>query len=183
LGIALIASNNPFGVTCPKNKKDMIQRMQSLYLLGIVLIIGALCFGSTFEQWSIAETGQQLYSLNLSSLKIYDTNHTLINSEIQWLTLVPAVLLAGYVLNILFAFKDRKKQLKLSRWSFLLFALLYVLAVSNGYRSVPGFSLTLSIKGSLFGSLLFIFLYYLNFRALMLIKHDEELVRSADRIR
>lgn len=183
LGIALIASNNPFNVTCAKNKKVMIQRIQSLYLLGIVLIIGALCFGSTFEQWSTAETGQQLYSLNLSSLRIYDANHSLINSEMQWLTLVPAILLAVYMLNILFAFKDRKKQLKLCRWSFLLFALLYVLAVSNGYRSVPGFSLALSIKGSLFGTLLFVFLYYLNFRALMLIKRDEELVRSADRIR
>ena len=161
----------------------MIQRMQSLYLLGIVLIIGALCFGSTFEQWNISETAQQLYSLNLSSLRIYDQNHLLINSEMQLLTLIPAGLLAIYVLNIIFSYKDRSKQIKLCRWNFALFLLLYALAVSNGFRSIPGFSLMLAIKGSLFGTLLFVFLYYLNFRALMLIKRDENLVRSADRIR
>ena len=160
----------------------MIQRIQTLYLLGIVLIIVTLCFGSTFEQWSSSQPSQ-LYSLNLSMLRIFDTNHVLINSEIQWLTLAPAALFIIFILYLILSFKNRAKQITLCKWNFALFLLLYALAVSNGFRSIPGFSLAYAIRGSLFGTILFVFLYYLNFRALMMIRRDVELVKSADRIR
>lgn len=161
----------------------MIQRVQSIYLLGICVILGVLSFGQVLDQWAMNGNDMIHYSLNLRMFYVYDQNAVIIQSEWQWLTFSAAILLVAYNLYILFSFKNRTKQIKLCRYNFLLILLLLALTISNGYRVIPSFNPVLAIKGSVFGVMLFVFLLYLNFRTIMLIKRDDDLVRSADRIR
>ncbi|MFN5919762.1 MAG: hypothetical protein ACK45I_00525, partial [Bacteroidota bacterium] len=60
-----------------------------------------------------------------------------------------------------------------------LIAALFVKAVMD----IPGFTFAGQSMQSVFALALLFFTAYLNMRAIMLIKKDEELVRSADRIR
>lgn len=159
----------------------MIQRAQSLYLTGIIAIIGVLCFGSMFEQWD--PSNGQRYSLNLNEFRTFDKNGTLLTAATQWTTLIPAILVAAFTIAIIFSYKNRPRQIKMCWWNYLLIILLIALTVSGAFRNIPGFDLKEAFKSSLFGCLLSLFLLYLNFRAIMLIKRDEDLVRSADRIR
>jgi uncharacterized membrane protein len=54
---------------------------------------------------------------------------------------------------------------------------------STAALKIPGFNMSSLSFASTFGIALMIFMFYLNWRAIMLIKRDEELVKSADRIR
>lgn len=161
----------------------MIQRIQTVYLLGICAILCVLSFGQVLDQWTLNGDVMTHYSLNLRAFYVFDQNANIIQTETQWLTFGATLLLIAYNLFILFSFKNRVKQIKLCKYNFVLILLLVALTFSNAYRVIPAFSPMEAIKGSFFGSILFVFLLYLNFRTLLLIKKDEDLVRSADRIR
>jgi hypothetical protein len=53
----------------------------------------------------------------------------------------------------------------------------------KAYLFIPNFSSDKMMISSIFGIAIFLFIVYLNVRVYVLIKKDEDLVRSADRIR
>jgi uncharacterized membrane protein len=53
----------------------------------------------------------------------------------------------------------------------------------KAFTTIPNFAFNTLSMQSTFGLALLFFMLYLNLRALLLIRKDEELVKSADRIR
>jgi hypothetical protein len=60
---------------------------------------------------------------------------------------------------------------------------LIILFVIKAYYFIPSFNAEKLMLPSIIGIALFLFVAYLNVRIFFLIKKDEELIRSADRIR
>jgi RsiW-degrading membrane proteinase PrsW (M82 family) len=122
------------------------------------------------------------YELSFIYFKIYE-NGTLISSTIQYASITMLALVIGWTLNIMFAYKNRQKQIKLGRINFIFIGGLIISLFTKATMDIPGFTFAGQSMQSVFGLSLLFFMAYLNFRAIMLIKKDEELVRSADRIR
>ncbi len=151
----------------------MIQRIQSIYFLVSAFIFIAVF---TFPLWTYSN-GQGVYNMFVYSLKN-------IQSGVSLYTLLPLVILSALtaVLNIiaLFTYKNRKKQMHICKINYLLiFGFMIVLTMyiirmgntlqTNGY---PGFGLIMPFIG-----------LTLVFMAHKAVKRDEDLVKSADRIR
>jgi amino acid transporter len=84
---------------------------------------------------------------------------------------------------IIGSYKDRKKQIKFGWINMVAIVLLVVAFLVKAILFIPNFDSSNLLVLSIFGMSIFFFIIYLNLRAIMLIKKDEELVRSADRIR
>lgn len=125
----------------------------------------------------------ELYSLNLWTLQMSDVKGQVLSTETQWLSGTLMLALLAFTLFIIFSFKNRPRQIQLARINYLLILALALGFLANAARIIADFSFQALINGAMIGLLLFVLMLYLNFRALMLIKKDEELVRSADRIR
>jgi hypothetical protein len=161
----------------------MLQRIQSVYLAAVAAISIALFFmplGALTEVVNPQSTG----------------------NSASWLFKVPCTEISGaagnrvdtgnYVLMVLnsitgiltvmavFSFKDRKKQLQLCRISLILICLFTAAAyfIEDRLRRESGGTLTY-----LFGSYLPVIQLILVYMADRAIKKDDDLVKSADRLR
>ncbi len=163
----------------------MIQRIQSLFLFGVFLCTVLLFFTGVasvvtashhynFSIWGFVEMGQ-------------DTNQLLVSTRIL---LFSTVLLSFLSLIILFNFKNRILQIRLSRLCLLLlvaYAVGLFFYFEHALEQVPELSAadantTKTIHYAL-GAILPIIAILFTLLALNAIKKDEALVRSADRIR
>jgi len=140
-------------------KEKMIQRIQTLYLLLVVVIAGVLPF--VFPLWHDQSGENRIFFMQ-------NTSHTILFG-------------LGFVLSILsiFGYKKRQNQFVLNRLNIILNLILLGLFV---YRSLKlsGEEIS-SEKGiGIFLPILIVVLLVLANRA---IKKDEELVKSADRLR
>ncbi|MFY0603177.1 MAG: DUF4293 domain-containing protein [Flavobacteriaceae bacterium] len=144
----------------------MIQRIQSIYLLAIALISGALIF--VFNLWSLAD-GKKEFVLELFS-----------KPELTF-KLIPISFLATSIIAVatIFYFKNRQLQFVLGRIIvlinlFLLGLLIYLSLTLPGEAAV-------SEKG--IGMFLPVIIILLAVLANKAIKKDEDLVKSVDRLR
>ncbi len=161
----------------------MIQRIQSVFLVLIIAIVATLCGMQTLHLIYVEPaTPTTEYVLNLFYFNKIE-NGILVASQMQYLLILLASIVIGLCLYILLNFKNRLKQMQFTQIN--LFAMLVLLAAFaiKTYTFVPNFSSEKLMLSSLFGISLFLFMVYLNIRVFFLIKKDEELVRSADRIR
>lgn len=147
----------------------MIQRVQTLFLLGIALLSLALLF-IPFEHVNVAENKYML-SLMPGCLK----------AMVKPFIYVPIVLNAvifGLSLYTIFKFNRRKQQMKFAQLLMVLSVLLMGSLFSMNYLKVEDTAVDYKIAA---------FIPAINivlaFLARMFIKKDEELVKSADRIR
>jgi glucan phosphoethanolaminetransferase (alkaline phosphatase superfamily) len=162
----------------------MIQRIQSIYLM-LIVICQSLLFATALATFTSYET-----SFNLSLMGFYKLssagNDMLINS---YSLVVVNILVILFSLFVIFSFKNRKKQIKLAAFNFLLICSFVVLMfysfdnakslLDNSYNTQGSeLSTTYGI-----GMILPILSLIFNFLAIKGIRKDEELVRSADRIR
>ncbi len=143
----------------------MIQRIQTIYLLLVVLITVAVL--KFISLWSIATT-TKVIALDLFS------------SDVLMLKIIPVLFIGVVILALIsILFTNRKLQFVLNRLNilinlFLLGLLLYVLLSLSGEMKI-------SEKGiGVFVPLLAILLLVLANKA---IKRDEDLVKSVDRLR
>ena len=144
----------------------MIQRIQSIYLLLATLLSGGFIF--VFFLWENT-LGTEIYAFDL------------LEKENLFLKIVPVLYLLTAVLSFLtiFIYKNRQLQFVLGRLIilinlFLLGLLIYISQMLSGEAQV-------SMKGiGMFIPVLVILLIVLANKA---IKKDENLVKSADRIR
>lgn len=144
--------------------KEMIQRIQSIYLLLVVIFSGGLIF-----VFPILEgVDNKVFALDLFS----DT--AMINKSLPILFLLSAVL----ALYTIFSFKDRKRQFVLGRFIILINLILLGLLIYLSLN-LPGEDASKKGIGMFLPVLAILFSVLAN----KAIKKDEDLVKSVDRLR
>lgn len=145
---------------------SMIQRIQSLYLLGASLLSGVIVLFTSF--WLNSEGSLFNFTDFFSS-----TNYLLLAVGIMFY----CSSLLSFV--AIFLYQNRKKQLLFGRVN-LVFNLLIIFILIFYLQSLPGES-SVSVKGiGLFIPIISFGFILLSNRA---VKKDEELVKSVDRLR
>ena len=179
-GLVVIGCYSAVPVYLPSSSFDfsMLQRVQSLFLLGAILLTAT----TFFLPFATLTPGEGAAALHLRSygVKSMETLTYLpeYNSYFIFLPLTLVIMLTGWVM---FSFKDRKKQLALIRFAFILYAVSFVmlyLYISHVAKALPNGKM--SIGASFF---LPVIALVLTWFAAKNIRKDEELVRSVDRIR
>ena len=144
--------------------KEMIQRIQSIYLLLVVILSGGLIF-----VFPILEgVDNKIFALDLFSDK------AMINKSLPILFLLSAVL----ALYTIFSFKDRKRQFVLGRFIILINLILLGLLIYLSLN-LPGEDASKKGIGMFLPVLAILFSVLAN----KAIKKDEDLVKSVDRLR
>ncbi len=160
----------------------MIQRIQTIYFIAIVIIATMSCTGELLNSMQMMPGMAKYYTLNAMYLCTYE-NGALVSTVIQYDTIVLVALIIGWTVNIIMGFKNRKRQMTHARINYIFISALIAVLFIKAFVVLPGFSMGSLSMRSAFGIALLVFMIYLNTRALMMIKKDEELVKSADRIR
>ena len=152
----------------------MIQRIQSLFLLGAVLLCVILIYVPVYEL--IPET-VNVSTDNSSLVGPVTTTFTIFNSPILVIT---NAVIGAFALIAIFLFKNRNLQIRLTNLALvidcILIGLLFFAAdtSSSTYHSKVHY---------LYGSYIPVIMAIFLFVAIRYIKRDENLVRSADRLR
>lgn len=171
----------------------MIQRIQTIYLFGIIAIALLTCTGQVMDNNQLIPATQvgdsvvtggksMVYVLNSVYFNVYN-NGVIESSKIQFDSILLVAIIIGWTLNIIFGFKDRAKQMKNVRINFIFLGVFLALYIIKPFILIPNFGFGYMSLKSTFGMALVIFMLYINLRALLLIKKDDNLVKSADRIR
>jgi hypothetical protein len=161
----------------------MIQRLQSVYLFIIILILVLLCSIDTIHYIQLIPDGKTIeYKINLFYFNYFE-NGQLVESKLQWVLILLTSIAIGLSTTAIAMYKNRPKQIKIC-WA--LFGSLFFLTLTFLVKTmvyIPSFDSQNLLLPSMFGLTLLFFNFYLAVRSITLIKKDEELVRSADRIR
>ncbi len=158
----------------------MIQRIQSLYILIASCLIGLAAILPLFSFQLDGSSETVSASLSAFSWKG-------LNAEGVWQTLeslymlgIAFCLTALFTFSIIFFYKNRKKQISMVRYSFILtIALLATVCYYVYLVQTPDVVATKPQVGTLLITISFVF----DWLAIKAIRKDEELVRSIDRIR
>lgn len=162
----------------------MIQRIQTLFLLGISLLMLLCIFIPFWESDGIEKTTGIAGHVQLDAVMIHFTANGLAALENRGDTYYIAALafLIGLTaLYIVFQYKNRKTQIKLSSFNYLLLSGLiasYFIAIDKAKSIFEAHEISFAV-----GFYLPLVAIVLNFFALRYIKKDEELIKSVDRIR
>jgi len=162
--------------------KIMLQRLQTVYLIAIIIIAATLCTGSVIKVSETVNATNNEYTLNLFYYTAMQ-NGELTKNELQITLIALIAIVIGITLFVIFSFKDRTKQLKLAKINYIFMLLLVLVIFAKAMMYIPQFSFGKLFPYSSVGLLLMTFLFYLNWRAIRLIRKDEDLVKSSDRIR
>ena len=155
----------------------MLQRLQSLYLLLIVLLLASLGFVP------LANISVDGSVFSFSTCGLVDSTDGF--SVSLWPVCVFIGLLLLYNLVIIFFYKNRVLQIKLAKLNGILLAVLIaVVVMSSDYLSgeLNPDDAEVIIDYSI-GTYFTFFPLIFNYLSIKAIKKDEELVRSADRLR
>src|ERR1043165_188847 len=97
----------------------MIQRLQTVYLIAIIVLICVMCTGSLISiQNTNAAGGQDIYNLNIFYFNAVESGVTTHN-DIQFGFIAIASVLIVLTAIVIFSFKNRPKQIKLVKANFL----------------------------------------------------------------
>ena len=159
----------------------MIQRIQSLYL-ALVTSIGILLFFvpfSVFIQKGLAPEADSARMLKLTAIT-RSTGEKTETTAIPYFLILANLLVMAMATYILLNFKNRKRQLLFGRILMIFICLFVGLVFWYGEQlKTPGSHAVTYLSGT-YLPVIQLILTYLAARA---IKKDEDLVRSADRLR
>ena len=157
----------------------MIQRIQTLYLFLIVVLMVALCF----LPLAVVEVGGMFYEWNVVGLCPMVNTGEVAYISIMWELLGVAIATALIALVSIFLFSRRILQMRLSMFNMFLLLGFYGLFAFRTY-AMDG-SVEADVEISSYGfALCFPFICcVLNYLAIRGIGADEALVRSLDRLR
>ena len=142
----------------------MIQRIQSLFLLGVVILSIVLMYVPVYEL-----VNENVPLTPPDGTEVANTTFTIFNSAI--LAIINGAVCALALVSI-FLYKNRNLQVRAINLALLLFL------------SADSMSTTLQAKVHyLYGTYIPVILAIFLFAAIRYIKRDEALVRSADRLR
>ena len=156
----------------------MIQRVQTLFLLGASILLILILF---FPIWS-AEGANLKAIADAYSVKVLNENSQVVKEESTVYIAALAILSAITAFFAIFQYKNRGLQVRLGLLNILLISGIigcYFIAISNGQEAIP-MEEESSFKISFFLPLIALLFTLLANR---FIKKDEKLVRSADRLR
>jgi membrane-associated HD superfamily phosphohydrolase len=160
----------------------MIQRLQTIYFIAIIFIAAMACGGSLINAHQMSAGMAKDFYINAIYMRSFE-NGTLVSQTINWDLIGAVSLIIGWTINIILGFKNRSRQILHTKLNFVFIVLFIVLLFVKAFTAIPDYSFeTLSMK-STFGLALLFFMLYLNLRALLLIRKDDNLVKSADRLR
>ncbi|GAB1447546.1 MAG: DUF4293 domain-containing protein [Bacteroidetes bacterium] len=161
----------------------MIQRLQTVYLGMIVVILVLLCTMEIIDYMPVVTDGTGLqYKLNLFYFNKFEKG-VLVESKLQIGLIILTSIAIGLSSFVIGMFKDRKKQIKFAWINMGVLVALVVAFLVKAMLYIGDFQSENMRLLSIIGLSILFFTLYLNLRSIMLIKRDEELVRSADRIR
>lgn len=170
-----------FCILVSENHIDMLQRIQSLFLLIITLIHLSLFFVPSLF-WEIPVSGNHV-TLTLTSMSLsYGVSGLEIEpiSSFPWLLFIPNLLVIISSLMTVFQYKDRKRQLKFTRIIFIDIILQYGALAYYFFTAKQELVLQPAQSPGIILPFISLILVWLAARN---IRKDEELVRSVDRIR
>lgn len=152
----------------------MIQRIQSIYLV-LAGLFPAFTFFVPLMHFS-----NSTLNFDMSGIGYSVAEGTEMASRHPYGLMVWAACAIMISLIAIFGFKNRKKQMKQVKWGMFANILWYIAFVAYAFSVKSRTSTELGFEvGSLF-PLLSLLLQFVAYRA---IKHDDDLVRAADRIR
>lgn len=160
----------------------MLQRIQTIYFIAIILICCLLFSGSIINVHATINGVPTDYVLNILYFNTYE-NQSLVSSSIQFELIAFAALIIAWNTRVIGSYKNRPEQIKHAKKTYLFLLLLFIAVFAKASFVIPGFNMSGLSTSSVFGIALMIFSFYLNWRAISMIKRDEDLVKSADRIR
>ena len=147
----------------------MLQRIQTLYLLGVAICLVLVFFLPLFSIQSSAPGVISSYYLNFAT-----------NIEISTGMFILIVIAFVMTLIIVFCYKKRKLQLKLCRLNNLFILLFYAVCVYFLYVQQMIETLINSLQ---IGIILPLIALIFNLLAIRFIKKDEALIKSLNRLR
>jgi hypothetical protein len=154
----------------------MIQRIQSLYLL-LVLILGVLCFFIPYATFNIDGT----YIADIKATGVEFIPNAVITASMNMILLTLNIAIIDLLsLIIIFLFKKRKLQMTLIKIN-MVFVIISVVCMFL-FADIIKAAINAEIRyyfAALFPILSLLFLYL----ALRAINKDEDLVKAADRLR
>lgn len=153
----------------------MIQRLQTIYLLLITVLMVALFF----LPLGIFSDGTSSYLLTVCGYKSMGESAELVVNTWPLAVLATGAFLLSFI--SIFLYKKRKTQITLSNIGSLLIFLFYLAFIYYAYDfKGDSDTMNMEMKPALIIPLLSLVLYYAAIRK---IKSDEALVRSLDRLR
>jgi hypothetical protein len=155
----------------------MIQRIQSIYLLASSILVLLWYFMPLAE----IVTNESSFLFTIYGIKNPEDNTWLYHTII--ISIIAAIALISTIATI-FLYKNRKQQIKAAQFLLLLFTALIAsafLLIDTAKSTLPtGSEILVNHKISMTFPLIALVLIFMAIKA---IKKDEELVRSADRLR
>lgn len=155
----------------------MIQRIQSIYLFVSSILVLLWYFIPLAE----ILTNESVFKFIIYGIKNPEDNSWLYHTVI--ISIIAAIALISTIATI-FLYKNRKQQIKAAQFLLLLFTALIAsvfLLIDTAKSTIPaGSEIIVNYKISITFPLIALVLIYMAIKA---IKKDEELVRSADRLR
>lgn len=166
----------------------MIQRIQTILLLGVALCMGlVLAYPIWFETNAEQTQGMMMTAFSTEIIDFGGTmnngdDDTVVSSSANWYIAALAVVAGLVALLSIFQFKNRLNQMKLGALNALLMASTLGLSYYSIFQNEASFSATTQGNISL-GFYLPAFAMLLNILSNRFIRKDEKLVKSVDRIR
>lgn len=162
----------------------MIQRIQTLFLLGIALCMGVYI---ALPQWEkVSEASAQKMTLDAFGLKTYvlesENTWTLVSHEYPYYIAIFAALSIIVAIYSVFQYKNRLLQMKLGALIALLIMVTVGLSVYIIYSHEMDIDPGVKVRPQV-GFFLPLLALIFNSLANRFIKKDEKLVKSVDRIR
>ncbi len=155
----------------------MIQRIQSIYLL-LAGILSAIAFFTPLANFSKESASCVMYTTSFTPYG--DTTSISQLPALPWGVLVFSLLCVVLPLYCICKYKDRKRQMKLCFITIIAYVVYYAAYISYCFAIAHD-------NGATMTPTLYIVLPFFAFLAVVMarkaIKHDEEKVRAADRIR
>ena len=162
----------------------MIQRIQSLILLGVAGCMGAYITLPVWEKVSV--DGVQKMTLDAFGFKTWTANNAggwdLLSHQYPYLIMIAALMVIGVTIYSIFRYDNRVTQIKLGALIAFLIMLPVVLSVYILFKNEMNFNE--GAKGDyLIGFFIPLLALILNSIGNRFIRKDEKLVKSVDRIR
>lgn len=157
----------------------MIQRIQSVFL-ALIFILGAILFASPILKFTSYEA-----SFEMNAYKTFNqADHLVVSNNIGIGAMQGFIALLA--LTTIFLFKKRQLQIKLCKLNLLLIAIqiaAIVLYIDVAKEAISPKNPNDVVIGLAFGFFIPIVSFILTYLSIWFIKKDEDLVRSADRLR
>ena len=155
----------------------MIQRIQTLYLLAIVLLSGYVFFAPLADLVNSADN--LLYLLDFKGISLLKPTGNLLESTVWGLNTVSLIVPVLAIISI-FSFKNRKKQIRLSVINLIFMLAFYPFLAFYIWSATTRLHTDWHLRMAVILPLINLILNYLAIGA---IGKDEKLVKSLDRLR